>query len=256
MSAIPCYAPREGACSCPVPGCKSPGKHPAIRGEWAPYQARRATEAEIDSWYQGEPRNIAVICGQVSGGLVVIDCDDTDTYRALCYLYPALRESLTVRTGNGYHVYTRADQPVKTATFAANGHTHHIKAEGSYVIAPPSVHVSGRVYRFLDPDAAPLAVDLPRLSASLRRLGQPERRPDTPNSVGWAADLLRNGAKIGERDDSTFRLASYLRHFLPDDSALAILELWAESRVESRPGDAWTEQDIISKFRSAQRYDA
>lgn len=258
ISAIPCYAPGpDGACTCARAGeCHSAGKHPALMGPWAAYQARLPEPSEIATWYGTEERNIAVICGQVSGGLVVIDCDDTDTYRALCYLYPALRESLTVRTGKGYHVYLRADQAVRTATFTANGHTHHVKAEGSYVIAPPSVHASGHRYAYVDPDAPIVTADLAMLSASLRRLGQPARRPDTPNSVGWAADLLRNGAKIGERDDSTFRLASYLRHFLPDDSALAILELWAESRVESRPGDAWTEQDIISKFRSAQRYDA
>lgn len=257
ISTIPCYAPGDdGACTCTRGAqCSSPGKHPALAGPWAAYQARLPEPSELAAWYDGESRNIAIVCGQVSGGLIVIDCDDPATYVALRYLYPAIGASLTARTGKGYHVYLRADQAVRTATFVANGHTHHIKAEGSYVIAPPSVHVSGHRYAYVDPDAPIVTADLDMLSASLRRLGQPARQPDRPTSVGWAADLIREGARVGQRDDATFRLAAYLRHYLPDDSALAILQLWADARVDSVAGDAWTDRDVEAKFRSAQRYD-
>ena len=96
VSAIPIHAPMPGGCTCRKPQCSDAGKHPAM-GEWRAYIKRRPTHEETGAWFGGpEPRNIAVICGQVSGGLTVIDCDDPATYHALCYTYRDLRESLTV----------------------------------------------------------------------------------------------------------------------------------------------------------------
>lgn len=274
----------------PVPGDSyRDGKRPATEGgEWLAYSQRRPTEDERDFWfgrcqrcghahysapdYEGiaclalqeggacscdaPPLNIGIICGQVSDGLVVIDCDDHATYAALCYQYPELRTSRTVRTGKGMHIYTVADEPVKTTKFHLFGSTHHIKAEGSYVVAPPSLHATGRRYEWLA-DVPPLTLDLPRLKAALAALGatSPSRTADEPNhDRGWAAQLIRDGAKHGERDDSTFKLASHLIRYLPYDTTLAVLELWAQARCAQAP-DPWGPDDVEAKLRSAVSYE-
>lgn len=273
----------------PVPGDSyRDGKRPATEGgEWLTYSKQRPADELREFWfgrclrcnhahytapaYRGAqclapqeggdcscdvpPPNIGVICGQVSDGLVVIDCDTPETYAALCYQYPELRTSRTVRTGKGYHIYTVANEPVKTTKFHLFGSTHHIKAEGSYVVAPPSMHATGRRYEWVA-DVPPLTLDLPRLKAALAALGatSPARTADEPNhDRGWAAQLIRDGAKHGERDDSTFKLASHLIRYLPYDTTLAVLELWAQARCAQTP-DPWGPSDVEAKLRSAVSY--
>lgn len=253
------------------------GKHPSTPGgEWLAYTKRKPSDDELRAWFacmcgvclygptapgeicehDGNARsNIGIVCGAVSGNLVVIDCDDPVTYQALCYVYPEFVSSLTVETGKGFHIYTMASEPVQTTKFSLNGLTHHVKAEGSYVVAPPSLHLSGRTYAFRDPDIAPLTLDPERLRAALRRLGATKAEPMARNEQGWAAELIRAGARKGERDDLTIKLAAYLNRFLPHDTSLAILELWAESRCDASVDDPWGEAEVAQKLRSAARYE-
>lgn len=252
-STIPIWPPGEG----------QDGKRPAVPS-WTAYTRRHPTGDELAAWYATEERNIAVICGTISDGLVVIDCDDAQTYNAMLYLYPQLRHSLTATTGKGFHIYTVAPEPVRTATFNAFGHRHHIKGEGSYVIAPPSRHQSGRQYEFVE-DVPPVRLDLPRLYAAVAALDpasavapQGRRRGHDPAQQAgadnhWVERAFREGAAHGERDDLTFRLACYLLRHLPKDVTQAILELWAEYRCEQRP-DRWGPDDIAAKIRSASNY--
>jgi hypothetical protein len=252
----------------PVPGdTYRDGKHPATDGgEWLAYtkqdskgEWRRPKPEEIDYWFPaGVTSNIGIICGQVSEGLVVIDCDDPATYAALCYRYPELRSSRTVRTGKGFHIYCYADEPVKTTKFTLNGSTHHIKAEGSYVVAPPSVHASGRRYEWVA-DVPLVTLDLERLRSVLVALGatgsgRSVAEGEPIHARGWAATLLREGAKQGERDDLTFQLAASLIKALPYDTTLAILELWAQYRCAQTP-DPWGAADVEAKLRSVVKYE-
>lgn len=250
-SVIPVHAPLPGdGCTCGEQPCqRGAGKHPATSGgEWASYQQRIAGPDELRAWFDGPPRNLGVVCGQVSGGLVVVDCDDLVTADALRYAYPEATETASVKTGKGTHFYFHATEPVKTTRFLLNGLTHHVKAEGSYVVAPPSVHASGRTYAW--EDTILLTLDLVAFRAALARLGA-KRAEEThaPAAAGWVSTLLREGARHGERDDQTTRLAGYLAPHLSYDEALAVLELWA-----ARCDQPWGERDVRSKLDSVLRY--
>jgi len=227
------------------------GKRPTL-SEWGVYSSRLPTEDEVSLWFGGKLANIAIICGQVSHGLTIIDCDDPATYAALCYIYPELRTSRTVRTGKGFHIYTYAPEPVRTSSFELNGFRHHIKGEASYCVAPPSVHASGRTYEWVDPDAAPLILDLVRLRKALARIGAEHREPDGQRKPpGFYANLIRDGARSGERDELTHRLACHLLAFdgsLPFGDVVELMTLWAE-----RCDQPWTRADIEAKCASAQR---
>ena len=241
-SVIPIHAPDE----------EHDGKRPAL-GEWLTYSQRKPTLDELGRWFEGE-RNIGVVCGDVSGGLVVIDCDDMKTYRGLCFAYPDLHHSLTVETGKGRHIYTclATDVQVRTTSFEVNGSTHHLKAEGSYVVAPPSMHASGRQYKWVDATVPPLMLDLEKLRGAIAKLGGKKVDERASNPPGWAAQLLLDGARDGERDDLTTKLAGHLIHpypgGLPYDTALAILDLWAE-----KCDQPWGRHDVEAKLRSVSR---
>ena len=108
--------------------------------------SRKPTDSEVAYWFDfNNPtafRNIGVVTGAVSD-LAVLDFDDPDSYnkyRETCDI-----DTMIVSTGKGYHVYFRPDIHAKTTTFQLNGNLHHLKQEGGYVGAPPSVHSSGRV---------------------------------------------------------------------------------------------------------------
>jgi hypothetical protein len=57
---------------CPIPILGDGSKKPAVR--WEEYQNRRPTEDEMKQWF-GPHRAAAVVCGPVSGGLVMIEME-------------------------------------------------------------------------------------------------------------------------------------------------------------------------------------
>jgi hypothetical protein len=136
------------------------GKKPAVR--WEEYQGRRPTEDEVRKWFS-DVRNIGIVCGSVSGNLIVIDFDSEDKfkefYEELDKTYPELRDVVLntwmVETGKGRHIYLRVKmdpgefrERMRTRVRLAEG--VDVKAEGGYVVAPPSLHPSGKSYDFLN----------------------------------------------------------------------------------------------------------
>ena len=127
-------------------------KVPIVR--WEKYQQEAPTIDEIRKWFEGANNNIAIVCGKVSGNLVVIDFDDTEIYEKFmkeiesdAELKDIIESTWLVKTGKGYHIYIRvdSDKPVKIGKMAKVD----IKGEGGYVVAPPSLHPSGKRYEFV-----------------------------------------------------------------------------------------------------------
>ena len=127
-------------------------KVPIVR--WEKYQQEAPTIDEIRKWFEGANNNIAIVCGKVSGNLVVIDFDDTEIYEKFmkeiesdAELKDIIESTWLVKTGKGYHIYIRvdSDKPVKIGKMAKVD----IKGEGGYVVAPPSLHPSGKYYTFI-----------------------------------------------------------------------------------------------------------
>src|SRR5262245_63016779 len=98
FSVIPVPTPRPGA----RPNTPGDGKTPAIK--WKIYQTRVPTPEEIDIWFGGEPMNLAVITGALSG-VVVIDADDRAALRwaVRCLPYTPWQ----TETRRGFHLWYR-----------------------------------------------------------------------------------------------------------------------------------------------------
>jgi hypothetical protein len=112
-------------------------------GKWEVFQTRLPTPDELIHWFGNDhPGNIGLIMGH---GLVVIDFDIQDVFYYWLNLYPV--QTYMVKTGRGVHVYIKTEEPAK------NYHSDllDIKANGGYVVIPPSVHPSGEEYQVLNP---------------------------------------------------------------------------------------------------------
>lgn len=107
-------------------------------------------------WTQRPNQNIGIATGDVSGGLVVIDVDvHDDDSTALDFMYEwseqngALPLTLSQTTGSGgMHLLFDAGAPCNIS-ISTNSLVHiDIRANGGYIVAPPSIHPNGCAYRW------------------------------------------------------------------------------------------------------------
>jgi hypothetical protein len=135
----------------------APGtKNPPVRLKWKPYQHAPPDEARVRKWFGGKTDyGIAVILGEVSGGLVCRDFDTAKGYDGWAAEHPDLARTLpTVATVRGRHVYFRAAaadlryvdlrkrEPPEDGEYRGDS--------GHYCVLPPSKHPARRpaaVYR-------------------------------------------------------------------------------------------------------------
>ena len=116
-------------------------KRPAF--PWIRYQTVRPPRPLVRRWFSDRPSaNLGLLCGAISGGLVVLDFDSHAEYRGWAAEWPGAARSFSVLTARGRHVYLRVkDAPGRTLAMQGG----EVKGSG-YVVAPPSVHESGHVY--------------------------------------------------------------------------------------------------------------
>lgn len=110
------------------------GKYPAFA--WSEWQHQLPTEAQVKYWFHGWHGNLGLITGGVSG-LVVLDFDSIPVYWKWRLAHPEAGLSYTVTSPRpGRHVYFYCKEQVETSIRVMNG--LDIKANGGYVLAPPS----------------------------------------------------------------------------------------------------------------------
>jgi hypothetical protein len=146
-----------GTCSCDNPNCKSAGKHPRIQ-KWQ--QTASNDEAQVLQWWTDYPEaNIGIEC-ELSD-IMVIDVDNhkskangLERFETLIDINEPLPDIPTVITGgNGRHYYFKKPEcPVKGKLCEGVD----IKIKG-YVLAPPSNHVSGCEYIWME-DLSPFDI--------------------------------------------------------------------------------------------------
>jgi hypothetical protein len=111
---------------------------------WTVYQQQRARTSDLSWWdTSGLLKNIGIICGAVSNNLVVMDLDGEWAVKTFEDLFPNLLDTFTVATGSGRgkHLYFFVDEPSPSKKHSRGEHSGiEMRANGSYVAAPPSVH--------------------------------------------------------------------------------------------------------------------
>jgi len=99
---------------------------------WKKYQNYLPTREDIIKWFNGN-YNMAIVCGN---GLTVLDFDDLKIYKEWRLRHREI-STYQVQTRRGYHLYFKVKNPVRTKIKAIKG--VDIKANGGYVLVPPSV---------------------------------------------------------------------------------------------------------------------
>jgi len=246
---LPLQGVVKGHCTCGDRHCSSAGKHPLPT--LVPHGVKDAScdAQQIRDWWTRYPNaNIGIRTGAVSN-LVVLDIDvrhgGDASLATLRAEHGAIPVTVTVRTGGGHHYwFQHPDGPVENRVNLRPG--IDLKGDNGYVVAPPSLHHSGRLYNF---DAA----------------GHILKVPVAP-MPGWLLDLARrrNEAQLpttadgdipeGTRNSTLYGLARSLK--IKGLSATAVqAALLEENAARCKPALPATEVEVIvaNAFRQPDR---
>ncbi len=186
---IPLHGIVDGKCTCSGKGRCKPGKHPRMDGGY-----KRGTSApeQIRKWWSDWPDANVGVCTGLRSGIVVIDVDGdkgASSLEALEAEHGPLPATTTAVTGRGRHIYLRIPQGRSIPSRNGLRPGIEMKSSGGYVVAPPSMHASGRRYHW---DGDP-----------------PESLDDTPVAPDWlcqvanqrkARSARRSGGDAGDRE--------------------------------------------------------
>jgi Bifunctional DNA primase/polymerase, N-terminal/AAA domain/Primase C terminal 1 (PriCT-1) len=201
---FPVHSPQGGICSCGKGDCDSPGKHPLTSHG---YKDASTEHGQVAEWWREWPwANIGIPTGSRSR-LLVLDCDPRNGGPAnrgeLIERYGPIPDTAEVNTGGGgshfYFCHSGGSVP-KTI-----GEGVDLKADGGYVVAPPSLHASGKRYEFDGMDGARAVLNpAPPPEWLLERIGLPRT-----TSVGRV--LAADKWAPGERNDRLMSLAGTMK---------------------------------------------
>lgn len=200
----------DGGCTCGDPQCKSPAKHPITRRG---VHDATTNKAQIRAWWSRWPwANIGLATGAESG-FFVLDVDGdigSDSLQDLEAEHGRLPDTIESVTGSGgrHILFHYPDFQVRnSASTIAPG--LDIRGDGGYIVAPRSLHVSGRRYEWeasSRPDEVELAPAPPWLLDLLRKQSRSEGQA-VPASE-WRE--LAKGVAEGGRNNAIARISGHL----------------------------------------------
>jgi hypothetical protein len=215
-------------------------------------------QVQIDRWWhQWADANIGISTGMRSG-ILVVDVDPRNggnqSYKQLQIEIPnAFVDPLEVRTGSGgVHLYFECPNPIPSRANIRPG--IDIKADGGYVVAPNSRHVSGRRYRFVSsglvpraPPTALLDLILGRAQAHARGATAPKVEVGTLRCSDPIKFLLRNGKPKGERSQAIFAVMRALTKAGHNDDEIIAVLMDPANKLSDKPRDkglAWLTGEV------------
>lgn len=132
----------------PIPlGAKSP------KGLlWEEYKNRIATPAELEAWFKNKNINYGIVCGRISG-FVVVDVDDIEALDwCLRNLPPPMFKCKSGKGEHWYYKYPKDGGVVNNKSrFKVNNRVLKIdiRADGGLIVGPGSTHASGVTYELI-----------------------------------------------------------------------------------------------------------
>ena len=157
----------------------TPGQKVPLSGSHGHLEATTDPETIARWWTEMPDANIGLRTG-IESGVLVLDRDDRNGGEAGWELleqeFGPVPYSLRVRTGGGIHVYLRHRGPARVTAPKSVAPGVDLKADNGYVVAPPSLHPSGRRYEWLDEDDSQLE-DAPVWLLSRFAQSSPDRLP-------------------------------------------------------------------------------
>lgn len=223
---IPVHSIKNGSCSCGNTKCSSQAKHPTL-DKWPD----RATDdpVQIRNWITANPNtNLGFATGKRSG-VAVLDVDaghgGLESLAELEKELGPLPRTVTAKTGGGGRHYYFKYPNTDLGNRAGFKKGLDIRGDNGFVVAPPSVHKSGRRYEWLQ-GLGVHEVDFAEFPPKLLELLQ---KPKKTVPMSSAAESIYEGS----RNDSVFRYGCSLRaNGLEADQILVLLLLFNENKCK------------------------
>ncbi len=201
---FPLHWPKDGKCSCGKGTGHPIGKHPLATA----WQTEATTnETQISAWWGKTPEaNIGLATGKDSG-IIVLDIDGSEGEARVAD--GGHEPTVTVITGKGRQLYFKHPGE-KTRNKVGRFPQLDSRGDGGYVVAPGSLHQSGKLYHF-DEGKRPGEVALaaaPKWWLEVVVDGAAQERTAAPTGSG------AQGAKVtkkGGRNSALASLAGSLR---------------------------------------------
>jgi len=210
-------------------------KKPLIH--WTEYQTRKPTEKELGLWFKDTENNIALVCGKISG-ILVIDIDKGFDLTSI-----NLPPTLIVKTGQGYHYYYKYPKDTEIGCITKfNGKNLDIKGNGSLCTMPPSIHPNGKQYSW----------DIANPSYSLKIAECPKWVIDTVQvqrgaKADWAE--IMKGVPKGKRNETSATITGKVLYGLKIEDWMSVgwplIAAWNEKNSPPLPI-----QELRETFRS------
>jgi len=234
-------------------------KEPAVAGA---YKAATTDVGQVSTWWHRWPdANIGLATGAVSG-LWVLDIDGPEGEASFAALVGEhggeLAETLMASTGKGHHLYWRLPTGVDQGRRIGVRPGLDVIGSQGYLVAPPSIHPSGRLYVWCDADheleVAPewlLTLDRPKAPRTAPtgapRIRAPRMRPEGVEAFEGIQDARRYlggvvrravadvmSAGQGQRNVQLFRAAVWVVSVatgLGQDASSALGDLYRAAQV-------------------------
>ena len=139
-------------------------KRPAV--PWKAYQKKAVSKKTLSRWFQRSPDyNVGIVTGELSG-LVVLDVDPRhggrESLREFEREFGPLPETVASVTGGGgrHYYYSHPGGTIPNRVNIKPG--IDLRGDGGCIVAPPSVHPSGKRYRWAK-GRSPAQMQLARL---------------------------------------------------------------------------------------------
>ena len=225
------------------------GKRPLVL--WREFQHRIASAAEIERWFRHWPAaNVGIVTGQLSG-IVVVDVDlrhggPASVAQAESEQGPLPPTVEALTGGGGRHLYfAHPRKPLANRVAIRPG--IDVRGDGGCVVAPPSMHPSGRRYAWLA-GRGPGEIALAPPPA---HFFDPRARPHAAaHPSGHWRRLIREGIGEGRRNDTIASLTGHLLwRGVDPDVVLELMLAW--NRTHCRP--PLSDDEVAQAVRSIER---
>ena len=210
---------------------------PVRRGEkipaipWHQFQNRRATEAEIQDWFADPTMGVGIVTGAISN-LTVADFDGDIGAATEQDILSRLGAGPVALTGGGgcHRFFSHPGKKVPTRKGILPG--MDIRGDGGFIVAPPSVHASGRQYSW-DVDAHVDDLGLPSLTDSMVDL----ICQDVIHGTGAVTPVTHAPGPLGLPGQITDGREQYMR-----DTVLAVV-----ADLKAKLGRLPTEEEVVAE---------
>ncbi|MCX6734315.1 MAG: bifunctional DNA primase/polymerase [Candidatus Peregrinibacteria bacterium] len=166
---------------------------------WTRFQTKRPTENEVREWFDKYENiaGIAIVTGAISG-VVVVDVEKGGKIDDLP------KTVMSQSGGDGFHLYYKYDPQYPRRNSTRIRDLTDIRGNGGYIIAPPSLHESGKKYTW---QTTMNREDLNDFPSWL--LDTPS---DTSSQSSLRSENIATSVPKGARNDTATKMAGKILH--------------------------------------------